>query len=90
MRTSARIGVVAAPLIAWALVLALHPAVWARQPRMTSGTSPPFAYIGSFAELFAAGILAVGMTRSSRAELVAAALVGGGFALTFLWIGLHL
>jgi hypothetical protein len=85
-----RLWIPGAPLLAWALLLLTKPALWEPVPRVTSGFAPPFAAIGTIAEVFGAVLLGVAVFHSRRQVAWAAGLGGVAVSLVFLAIALRM
>ena len=90
MRGLGRAWIPGAPLLVWGLLLATKSRLWEPIPRMTGGHGPPFAAIGTIAEVFAAVLLAVAVFHRSRLVAYSSGAIGAGIALVYLVLALQL
>lgn len=86
----ARIAICLAVPVVWVVMLATKARLWAPQPRMTSGTAPPFAIIGSIAVTFGTLMIAVACFHPKRSVAIPAGLLGALVAGVYLYLGLRL
>ncbi|MBK7586228.1 MAG: hypothetical protein IPI67_39340 [Myxococcales bacterium] len=77
------------PLAAWGVLLVTRPRLWERVPRAVSGTAPGFAYIGTFAQLFACALFvgAPYLVRERPLETALLRVAAMVIAAVFLYIG---